>query len=131
MNSTMPDGVAVTLTKLLRFCTGRALLMGKRNLAIVGTHRDFFADILDENAGVDPSIITGCASPEDAATSYFKDIFEGSNARIQAAVVLVWPVDAGTDKQLVFDARAILTPCEEPDAEPEEYDVFLDIQERI
>ncbi len=43
--------------------------MGKRNLAIVGTHKDFVADIYDETTGRDPSIVTGCASAEDAATS--------------------------------------------------------------
>lgn len=46
--------------------------MGKRNLAIVGTHQDYFADMYDERMGENPSVVFGCASPEDAATSYFR-----------------------------------------------------------
>jgi hypothetical protein len=97
------------------------LRMGKRNLAIVGTHVDFFADIFDENVGADPSHVSRCASPQDAATSYFKDIFENSNGRIRSAV----------EHRIVFDADAVLTPCMEPDAEPGEFDVFLDVRERM
>jgi len=105
--------------------------MGKRNLAIVGTHEDFFADIFDERTGRDPSIVTGCASLEDAATSYFKSIFENSNAMIRTAVVAVWPVTLGLECMTVFDAEALLTPCNEPDAEPDDYDVFLDVRQRL
>lgn len=105
--------------------------MGKRNLAIAGTQEDFFADILDNNTGDDPSIVAGCASPEDAATSYFKNIFENSNGRVRSAVIAVWTVAAGREKQSVFEARAVMTPCEEPDAELGDFDVFLDVSERL
>lgn len=108
----------------------RNVVLGKRNLAIVGTHRDYFADIFDEDTGADPSIVTGCASPEDAATSYFRGIFENSNARIRTAAIAVWLVSGGPDDALVFDAEAMVTPCEEPDAEPGEVDVFLDVRVR-
>lgn len=104
--------------------------MDKRNLAVVGTQEDFFADIFDDNTGDDPSVVFGCASPEDAATSYFRDIFENSNARVRSAAIAVWPVSAGRERQSVFDAEAVLTPCEEPDAEPGEFDIFLDVRER-
>lgn len=105
--------------------------MGKRNLAIVETHVDFFADIFDENVGADPSHVSRCASPQDAATSYFKDIFENSNGRIRSAAVAVWPVTSPVEHRIVFDADAVLTPCMEPDAEPGEFDVFLDVRERM
>lgn len=104
--------------------------MGKRNLAIVGTHRDFFADIFDEKLGLDPSIVVRCASAEDAATSYFGDIFKNSNARVRMAVIAVWPVDGHQQDREVFDADAVMTPCQEPDAEPGEWDVFLDVRAR-
>ena len=104
--------------------------MGRRNLAIVGTHEDFFADILDEKTGIDPSIVSHCASPEDAATSYFKDIFQNSNGRIRSAVVAVWPVIAGQNQLTIFDTCAVVTPCIEPDAEAGEYDIFLDVRKR-
>ncbi len=104
--------------------------MGKRNLAIVGTHKNFFADIYDETTGRDPSIVTGCASAEDAATSYFKSIFENSNAMIRAAAVAVWPAALGPERMTVFDAEAVLTPSKEADAEHGEYDVFLDVRQR-
>jgi len=107
------------------------LRMGKRNLAIVGTHVDFFANIFDENVGADPSHVSRCASPQDAATSYFKDIIENSNGRIRSAVVAVWPVTSPVEHRIVFDADAVLTPCMEPDAEPGEFDVFLDVRERM
>lgn len=104
--------------------------MGKRNLAIVGTHVDFFADIFDENVGIDPSFVSACASPEDAATSYFGNIFENSGGRIQSAIVAVWPATAPLEHRIVYDAIAVLTPCETPDAAPDEFDVFLDVRER-
>ncbi len=104
--------------------------MGKRNLAIVGTQEDFYADIFDEKTGIDPSIVFHCASPQDAATSYFNSIFQNSNGLIRTAVVAVWPVAAGPEKLTIFDACAVVTPCAEPDAEPDEYDIFLDVRER-
>lgn len=104
--------------------------MGKRNLAIVGTHKDFFADTFDESMGLDPSIVARCASPEDAATTYFKNMFENSNAHIRTAVIAVWPADGGPEDRTIFDANAVVTPCREPDAEPGEVDVFLDIRLR-
>ncbi|HEY0623958.1 hypothetical protein [Sphingomonas sp.] len=104
--------------------------MGQRNLAVVGTHKDYFADILDGYTGTEPSIVAGCASPEDAATSYFTNIFENSNARIRSAVVAVWPVASGREDQLVFDASAAMTPCEAPDAEPDEFEVSINILQR-
>lgn len=104
--------------------------MGKRNPAVVGTHEDFFAEIFDEKTGSDPSVVTRCASPEDAATSYFSNIFQNSNGLIRTAVVAVWPVACGRKKMKIFDARAAMTPCTEADAEPGEYDVFLDVRER-
>jgi hypothetical protein len=55
--------------------------MGKRNLAIVGTHEDFCADILDAKTGLDPSIVTHCASAQDAATSYFDSVADASERR--------------------------------------------------
>lgn len=105
--------------------------MGKRNLAIVGTHEDYLADIYDERTGRDPSIVTGCASAEDAATSYFKSIFENSNAMIRVAVVAVWPAALGPERMTVFDAEAVLTPLNEPHAKQGEYDVFLDMRQRL
>lgn len=104
--------------------------MGKKNLAIVGTHADFHADIFDEHTGTDPSTVARCASPEDAATSYFRNIFENSNARIRTAVIAVWPVGSDRADMLVFDAEAVLTPCTEPDAEPGEDDIFLVVRQR-
>lgn len=104
--------------------------MGKRNLAVVGTHKDYFADIVDGRTGLEPSIVEGCASAEDATTSYFKSIFENSNARIRSVVVAVWPVGAKREEQLVFDASAAMTPCEAPDAEPGEFEVSIDVQPR-
>lgn len=104
--------------------------MGKRNLAIVGTHKDYFADIFDESTGLDPSIVVRCASPEDAATSYFKSIFENSNGLVRTAVIAVWPVDGGQDARTIFNANAFVTPCRERDAEPGEVDIFLDVRLR-
>ncbi|GGD84341.1 hypothetical protein GCM10011515_00110 [Tsuneonella deserti] len=104
--------------------------MGKRNLAIVGTHEDFFADILDERTGIDPSLVSRCASAEDAATTYFDSMFRNSDGLVRSAVVAVWPVAGGREAQTVFDARAIVTPCTEADAEPGEVEVFLDVRAR-
>jgi len=104
--------------------------MDKRNMAIVGTHDDFFADIFDESTGLDPSIVARCASPEDAATSYFKNMFENSNAYIRTAVIAVWPADGGREDWMIFDANAVVTPCQKPDAESGEVDVFLDVRLR-
>ena len=104
--------------------------MGKRNLAIVGTHEDLFAYIFDKSTGLDPAIVVRCASPEDAATSYFKNMFENSNAHIRTAVIAVWPANGGWGDRTIFDANAVVTPCQEPDAEPGEVDVFLDVQLR-
>lgn len=104
--------------------------MGKRNLATVGRHRDFFADVFDEGTGLDPSIVVRCASPEDAATSYFKNLFENSNAHIRTAVIAVWPADGGREDRTLYDANAVVTPSREPNAEPGEVDVFLDVRLR-
>ncbi|AQR75080.1 hypothetical protein [Sphingomonas sp. LM7] len=104
--------------------------MGKRNSGLVGTHEDYFADMLDENTGSNPSIVRACASAEDAATSYFQNVFENSNARIRTAIVAVWPVACGRDKQLVFDASAAMTPSEAADADPGEFDVSLNVSQR-
>lgn len=104
--------------------------MGKRNLAIVGKHEDFFADIFDESTGLDPSIVVHCASPEDAATSYFRNMFENSNAHIRTAVIAVWPAEGGQEGRTIFDANAVATSCQESDAELGEVDVFLDVRPR-
>lgn len=104
--------------------------MGKKNLAIVGTHQDFYADILDQKTGLNPSLVSQCASPEDAATSYFKNIFQNSNGLIRTAVIAVWPVAAAREAPTIFDAFAKVTPYTEPDAELHEYNIFLDIRER-
>lgn len=104
--------------------------MGKLNLAIVGTREDFFADIFDESTGLNPSIVVRCASPEDAATSYFKSMFENSNAHIRTAVIAVWPADGSREDRTIFDANAVVTPCQESNAEPEEVDVLLDVRLR-
>ncbi len=104
--------------------------MGKRNLAIVGTHEDFYADIFDEKTGTDPSIVFHCASPEDAATSYFNNLFQNSGGLVRTAVVAVWPVAIGPEKLIIFDACAVVTPCMEREAEQDEYDIFLDVRAR-
>ena len=104
--------------------------MGKRNLAIAGTHEDFFADIFDGSTDLDPSIVVRCASLEDAATSYFRDMFENSNAHIWKAVIAVWPADGSWEDRTLFDANAGVTPCQEPDAEPGDVDVSLDVRLR-
>jgi hypothetical protein len=105
--------------------------MGKRNLAIVGTHQDFFADVYDQDTGLDPSRVIQCASPEDAATSYFDNIFKNSGGLIRSATIAVWPVAQEQKQITIFEAVAELTPCLEPDAGPDEYDVFLDVRERL
>ncbi|GEM_PF-1852400 len=104
--------------------------MGKRNLSIVGTEKDYFADIHDGKMGSDPSIVSGCASPEDAATSYFRNVFENSNGRIREAVIGVWLTSEGPKQARIFDASATMTPCTEPDAEDDEFDIVLDVREQ-
>jgi len=104
--------------------------MGKRNLAIVGTQQDYFADIHDDKMGLDPSTVFSCASPEDAAASYFRNIFENSNALIRKAVIGVWLTSDGPKDARIFDASATMTPCTEPDAEANEFDIVLDVRER-
>jgi hypothetical protein len=99
--------------------------MGKRNLALVGTNEDYFADMFDEHTGLDPSIVTQCASAEDAATSYFGNVFRNSNAHVRSAIVAVWPMKESQEQMSVFDMLATMTPCLEPDAEPGEFDVTL------
>lgn len=100
--------------------------MGKRNLAVVGTHDDYFADMFDEETGNDPSLVVDCASAEDAATSYFRDVFENSNAMIRAATIAVWPVSGSVSERQVFEARAELVPC----TDVGEYDVTLHVSEK-
>ena len=104
--------------------------MGKRNLAIVGTHRDYFADMHDEKMGEGPSTVFGCASPKDAATSYFRNVFENSNARIREAVIGVWLTSEGSDKARIFEACATMTPCTVSDAEPDQFDIVLNVCQR-
>lgn len=104
--------------------------MGKRNLAIVGTHRDYFADMYDEKMGEDPSIVSGCASPQDAATSYFRNIFENSNARICEAVIGIWLRSEGTNQARIFEASATMTPCAVSGNEPDEFDIVLHVRQR-
>jgi len=104
--------------------------MGKRNLAIVGTHQDYFADMYDAKMGADPSTVFGCASDEDAATSFFRNIVENSNFLVREAVIGVWLPSEGPEDARIFDARATATPCKEPDAEPDEFDIVLDVRER-
>lgn len=104
--------------------------MGKRNLAVVGTQENYFAEIFDEKVGSDPSLISDCASPEDAATTYFSDIFRNSNGFMRSAAIAVWQGSWSTEKMMIFDADALMTPCTEPDAEPGEHDIFLDVQLR-
>lgn len=99
--------------------------MGKKNLALVGTHQDYFADMFDDRTGLYSSIVTDCASPEDAATSYFRNVLENSNGVIRNAVVAVWPVSDNADAHEVFDIVATLVPCLEPDAEPGDFDVAV------
>lgn len=102
----------------------------RRNLALVGTHRDYLADMLDERTGEDPSTVTGCASAEDAATSYFRDAFENSGGMLRAAVVAVWEPSSGRDGMRTFELEARLAPCTAPDAEPGELDVTIVALER-
>lgn len=104
--------------------------MGRRNLASVGTHRSFHADLVDERTGVDPSTATGCASAEDAATSYFRSIFENSGGLVRNAVVVVWPTSGDQTPRTVFDVRATLAPCTATDAEPGEFDVAIEARQR-
>jgi hypothetical protein len=104
--------------------------MGKRNLAIVGTEQNYFADMHDGKMGSDPSTVSDCASPEDAATSYFRNVFENSNARIREAVIGVWLTTEGPEDARIFEASATMTPCTEPDAEAGEFDIILDVRER-
>ena len=104
--------------------------MGKANLAFVGTHHDYFADMHDEKMGEDPSIVFGCASPQDAATSYFRNVFENSNARIRKAVVGVWLRSEAPSQARIFEASATITPCAASDAEPEEFDVVLHVRQQ-
>ena len=101
------------------------MIMGKRNLALVGTHQDFYADMFDDRTGLNPSTVTRCASAEDAATSYFRNVFENSNGLFRAAVVAVWPQTKDQASREVFDMTATMTPCLEPDAEPGEFDVII------
>ncbi len=99
--------------------------MGKRNLALVGTHQDFYADMFDGRTGLDPSTVTRCASAEDAATSYFRSVFENSNGLVRAAVVAVWPLSKDQASRTVFDMTATMTPCLGREAEPGEFDVVI------
>lgn len=103
--------------------------MGKRNLAIVGTHRDYFADMHDERMGENPSVVFSCASAEDAATSYFKNVFENSSALVREAVIGVWLATDGAEKAIIFEACATLTPCTAADAKPGEFNVVLDVRQ--
>lgn len=104
--------------------------MGKRNLAIVGTHQDYFADMYDERMSENPSVVFGCASPEDAATSYFRNVFENSNALVREAVIGVWLASEGPEVAIIFEAYATLTPCMAADAEPGEFDIELDVRQQ-
>ncbi|CAN5494042.1 hypothetical protein BH10PSE12_BH10PSE12_07590 [soil metagenome] len=104
--------------------------MGKRSLAIVGTQENYFAEIYDANVGSDPSLVSDCASPEDAATTYFSDIVQNSNGLMRSAAIAVWQGAWSPEKMMIFDAAALMTPCTEPDAEPGEHDIFLDVQLR-
>lgn len=105
--------------------------MGKRHLATVGTHEDFYAEIFDERTGSDPSCISHCASRWDAANSYFSSMFNNSGGMIREAAIAVWPVNSDISTRTVFDARAVITLCKEADAEEDEYEVFLDVQQRL
>lgn len=104
--------------------------MGKRNLTIVGTHQDYFADMLDDKMGEDPSTISGCASPQDAATSYFRNVFENSNAHIRKAFIGVWLTSERPNQARIFEASAMMTPCAASVAEPEEFDVVLHVRQQ-
>jgi hypothetical protein len=109
----------------------RGVNSGRRNLAVVGKHRDYHADMLDGRTGHDPSTVTGCASAEDAATSYFRNVFENSGGLVRSAVVAVWPVSGEPLSRKVFELAARLTPCTAPDAEPGERDVAIEARERL
>lgn len=103
--------------------------MGRRNLASVGTHRTYHADIFDDRTGDSPSTVTGCASAEDAATSYFRDVFSNSGGTVRSAVVAVWPASEDRVGQRVFEMNTRLTPCTATDAEPGEFDVTISARE--
>lgn len=103
--------------------------MGIRNLALVGTHEDYAADIYDDGSGSCYSTVTGCASAEDAARSYFNNIFENSNALIREARIVVWPLKSGREAATIYDAKAHMQPCNGPDAESGDYDIWLDVTE--
>jgi hypothetical protein len=105
--------------------------MGRRNLALVGTHRDYHADMVDGRMGANPSTVTDCASPEDAATSYFRSVFENSFGLVRSAVVAVWPASGDRTRPLVYDMEATLTPCRAADAEPGEFDVAILARARL
>lgn len=92
---------------------------------MVGTHQDFYADMLDDRTGLAPSTVTQCASAEDAATSYFRSVFENSDGLVRAAVVAVWPLSKYQVSHEVFDMMATMTPSLGRDAEPGEFDVII------
>lgn len=103
--------------------------MGRRNLASVGTHRTYHADIFDDRTGDNPSTVTDCASAEDAATSYFRDVFANSGGIVRSGVVAVWPASEDPVRRRVFETSARLTPCTATDAEPGEFDVTISARE--
>jgi hypothetical protein len=100
--------------------------MGIRNLAIVGTHRDYAADVYDESWGSDPSTVTDCASPWDAAVCYFKSMFENSAGIIRRQSIVVWPVDEDRSSAKIFEAWAEVGPSDELG----EYEVVFEAVER-
>ncbi len=100
--------------------------MGIRNLAIAGSHQDFFADVYDDSWGKDPSTVSECASAWDAAVSYFNDIFHNSSGLIRDQIVIVWPINEGKTAAKVFDVWAEVNPTNEP----YEFDVVVEATER-
>jgi hypothetical protein len=86
--------------------------------------------MLDERTGVEPSTVSDCASPEDAATSYFRDVFENSRGIVRSAVVAVWPASEDGTRRWIYDMEAILTPCSAFNADPDEYDVAISACQR-
>lgn len=104
--------------------------MGRKNIAVIGTHVDYFVDMYDDKMGKDPSVVRCCASAEDAATSYFRSVFENSNAVVRNAIIGVWLTTQGSENAFIFDATAILKPYKIGGGAGQEFDVVLDVRQR-
>ena len=92
--------------------------------------KGFWAQVIELDDEVAPTYIAGCDDEHEAAQSCAGAFIQDTDGEWTEGAIRMWEKDGSADDALTYNIKATITPYEGDDAEEDEVECKIEVEER-